>query len=112
MPRSPQNRKIRRAASPSSASAPVPSVIQTPSRSFGQIVKDGLGFGIGQAVAHTMVNSVMGIKKPEVEENERPKVEKERLCKQELIAFQVCLINHEYLCGTEQAAYSSCIRKE
>lgn len=77
----------------------------TPS-SFGQIVKEGLAFGVGQAVAHRAVASAAAVfSSPSPSRQELP-------CEKEWAAFESCMKikSAEDYCGVEQSSFTHCIR--
>ena len=84
---------------------PVQVASPTPS-SFGQIVKEGLAFGVGQAVAHRAVASLAGAF------SSAPPSNPNLPCEKEWSAFEACMKTKsadEY-CGAEQASFTQCMR--
>ena len=78
-----------------------PLVAQPPVPSFGELLKQGLGFGLGQAVAHRAVASVLN-------PSQTPS---KKVCEKELVAFESCLKTRapDVYCGNEQTAYTHCV---
>jgi hypothetical protein len=77
-----------------------------PPSSFGQIMKEGLGFGIGQSIAHRAVSAVLG---PTI--NTVTTSETKSNCVSERNAFETCMKtkNGEHHCNNEFLSYKQCI---
>jgi hypothetical protein len=75
--------------------------------SFGQIVKEGLAWGTGQAIAHRMVGGILGSTVPSQTKIESP-------CEKERIAFETCMKTKstEDFCGEEQMLYTRCLHPQ
>ncbi len=73
--------------------------------SLGQVVKEGLAFGTGQAIAHRAVASIASLWTPSQKVSEIP-------CDKERYAFESCMKtkSSDDFCGTEQMSYAQCIR--
>ena len=81
--------------------------VSQPSPSFGQIIKDGLGFGIGQSIAHHAVSTVLA---PVTTHMQQVQPEAKKTCASEREAFDRCLkINEIFNCPNELHAYKQCI---
>ncbi len=80
---------------------------------FGQLIKEGIGFGAGQAIAHRAVNAVLGATAPatsptpaSVQQTTTTK------CMPEKKAFEMCLKTktQEDQCNNEFLAFTQCIQ--
>lgn len=89
---------------------PVPAAITSPKSSFTNIVKEGIGFGIGQSIAHRVVGSVLGLAtgSSEVSETKQTKP----ACHFERNIFEDCIRTKsaEYQCSTELHSLEQCIQ--
>lgn len=78
--------------------------------SFGQIIKEGVGFGIGQSIAHRAVAAVLG---PPVAQTiiTPPPSETKASCVSERVAFETCMKtnNSQDHCNNEMLSYKQCI---
>ncbi len=85
-------------------SAPV-AVAEKPG--FGQLTKEGIGFGAGQAIAHRAVNAILG---PTV--TATATATPNQTCKAEKYAFESCLKTktQEDQCNNEFLAFTECIK--
>lgn len=90
---------------PVSSSPPV-----APPTSFGQIVKEGVGFGIGQSIAHRAVAAVVGPTTTQTISTPPPS-ETKATCVSERNAFESCMKinNSESFCNNEFLSYKQCI---
>lgn len=77
---------------------------------FGQLVKEGIGFGAGQAIAHRAVNAILGPSVAQVAES-KPS-ETITKCIPEKKAFEMCLKTktQENQCDNEFIAFTQCIQ--
>ena len=80
---------------------------------FGQLIKEGIGFGAGQAIAHRAVNAILGPTAPattptpaSVQQTTTTK------CMPEKKAFEICLKTktQEDQCNNEFLAFTQCIQ--
>jgi hypothetical protein len=109
MPRSQQNRSFK-TTTPSTIVKSQPLTpyipVQPSAPGFGQLIKEGIGFGAGQAIAHRAVNAVLGssaaVSQP---------ISQTKLCNSEREAFESCLKTQtgDSLCNNELTAYKQCI---
>lgn len=60
MPRSQQKQSTKLPAVVPKPSVPTVSSPQAPQAGFGQLIKEGIGFGIGQSIAHRAVSAILG----------------------------------------------------
>lgn len=95
---------------PSSPRLPVAS-------SFGQTMKEGFGFGVGSAIAHRVVGSLLAPAVPIASAAPLPtpvQTLPSYSCDTERSAFERCMKTQamESFCGQEQIAYTECIRME
>lgn len=76
--------------------------------SFGQIVKEGIGFGAGQAIAHRAVAALLG---PTTVQTTSQSSETKNYCVSERLAFESCLKikTNEDHCNNEIMTYKQCI---
>jgi len=74
---------------------------------FGQLIKEGIGFGAGQAIAHRAVNAILG---PTVLQQTTSATN--QTCKAEKYAFETCLKTktQEDQCNNEFLAFTECIK--
>ena len=109
MPRTQQNRSFK-----SSSLTPivkpqaiVPSgTLQPSAPGFGQLIKEGIGFGAGQAIAHRAVNAVLGPTTTTVVQT----ASESKLCNLERETFERCLKTQQGdTCNNELTAYKQCI---
>ena len=99
-----------RSSKPSKSSVPVvqpPSSLIPAQPSFGQVVKEGLAWGTGQALAHRAVAAVLGPSVPVQTKIESP-------CDKERVAFESCMKTKstEDFCGEEQMVYTRCLHPQ
>jgi hypothetical protein len=87
---------------PYSNVTPNPSNTQS---SLGQIVKEGMAFGVGSSLARKAIESILPSSYPSQTKVEHP-------CEKELNAFNQCLSNFtsESSCAAQQASYTQCIQ--
>jgi hypothetical protein len=112
MPRSQQS---SRTSKPSAliAKPHAPVVVHQPTvekPGFGQLIKEGIGFGAGQAIAHRAVNAILGPSVAQVAES-KPS-ETITKCIPEKKAFEMCLKTktQESQCDNEFIAFTQCIQ--
>lgn len=76
-----------------------------PTASFGQTIKDGIGFGAGSAIGHRIVGAILGPSVP------TSGVAPPGLCASERDAFELCLkTKHaDNQCNNEMLSYKQCI---
>lgn len=83
-----------------------PPVVHVPAQqpTFGQIVKEGFGFGVGQSVAHNVVNSLFG------KNTNQPTNTTQVKCSLERDAFENCIQtkHQEFGCENELSAFQQC----
>ena len=95
---------------PSSLHTSAP-LVQPPG--FGQLIKEGIGFGAGQAIAHRAINAVLGASAPSqpLPSQVLPS-EPKTPCLSERNLFESCLKirGHDNQCDNEQLAYTHCIQ--
>ena len=91
----------------SSVATTTPRVPTAPS--FGQTMKEGFGLGVGSAIAHRVVGSILGAPTVNVTQASAPI---SHPCDKERVAFESCMKTQsmETFCGQEQIAYTDCIR--
>lgn len=109
MPRSQQSKSPMLVTKPH---APV--VVHQPTSEkpgFGQLVKEGIGFGAGQAIAHRAVNAILGSATtvPDTPAQQSTFITK---CTPEKKAFEMCLKTktQEDQCNNEFLAFTQCIQ--
>jgi hypothetical protein len=75
---------------------------------FGQLVKEGIGFGAGQAIAHRAVNAILGPTTTATLTQSVPATK----CVPEKKAFEMCLKTktQEDQCNNEFLAFTQCIQ--
>ena len=86
-----------------------PQIYNPPSQpGFGQIVKEGIGFGIGQSIAHRAVSAILGPPTTTVIQNSS---EKKDYCVSEKNTFDLCMKTtiQEDRCNNEHLAYTQCL---
>jgi hypothetical protein len=110
MPRS-QNSKPKPTLLPAKIQNPMSSVgaYTPPPPSFGQVVKEGFAFGTGSAIAHRIFGAATNAILPS-SSSTTPGA----LCDKERLAFETCMKTKsaDDFCGSEQTAYTQCIRLE
>jgi hypothetical protein len=92
---------------PTPSSTPLP--VSQPS--LGQMVKEGIGFGVGSAIAQRAVSAVFGA--PTINMTSSPSQQNVvRPCEKELNAFETCMKtkSSDDFCGNEQISYTRCLR--
>jgi hypothetical protein len=106
MPRTSNSKSSVPMAKPHSTSL-VPSPSLPAQSSFGQVIKEGLAWGTGQALAHRAVAAVLGPSVPVQTKIESP-------CEKERIAFETCMKTKstEDFCGEEQMLYTRCLHPQ
>ncbi len=110
MPRSQQSSKM-----PAAVHKPSPPVIVHPPTlekpGFGQLIKEGIGFGAGQAIAHRAVAAILGPTTVATVQPTQP-TESTTKCFAEKRAFEVCLKTktQEDQCNNEFLAFTQCIQ--
>ena len=79
--------------------------------SFGGIMKEGLAFGAGQAIASRAVASILGLSSVPTSQPASQKNEN-HLCEKERLSFEACLKTKsaDIFCGGEQLTYAQCIK--
>lgn len=114
MPRSHQPRPRRPSTPPVILPKPSPPVVvhpPTPEKpGFGQLIKEGIGFGAGQAIAHRAVNAILGPTIVATQQSaQTPETSK---CSTERKAFEVCLKTktQEDQCNNEFLAFTQCVQ--
>lgn len=111
MPRNGSSHKISPKPTVPTVIKPIPSAIMTPPpTSFGQIVKEGFGFGAGSALAHRAVAAVLGPTTTQTILTPTPS-ETKATCVSERVAFESCLKTraNEDQCNNEFLSYKQCI---
>lgn len=105
MPR--QSPPPKKSVVPISKPLPLTPHLSPPPSSFGQIVKEGLAFGVGQAVAHRAVASLATMLTPPATPS-RPDL----LCEKEWASFESCIKTKSLddYCGAEQSSYKQCMQ--
>lgn len=83
-----------------------PSVISAVPSSFGQVVKDGIGFGAGSAIGQRVVAAMFG---PQTISVTPTPSEKKEFCLSERDTFEACM-RSQSVCNNEFLAYSQCIK--
>ncbi len=75
---------------------------------FGQLIKEGIGFGAGQAIAHRAVNAILGPTTTATLTQPVPTTK----CTPEKKAFEMCLKTktQEDQCNNEFLAFTQCIQ--
>lgn len=78
--------------------------------SFGQIVKEGIGFGAGQAIAHRAVAAILGPTTVQTLTTSQSS-ETKNYCVSERVAFESCLKikTNDDQCNNEIISYKQCI---
>ena len=107
MPRSQQSRSFKSSTLPTLVKSN-PIIQHTPSQpsapGFGQLIKEGIGFGAGQAIAHRAINAVLGSSQT------LPTPSQHKHCISEREAFESCLKTQQSDgCNNELTAYKQCI---
>ena len=79
---------------------------------FGQLIKEGIGFGAGQAIAHRAVNAILGPTTATTVATTVPTESKPTKCMPEKKAFEMCLKTktQEDQCNNEFLAFTQCIQ--
>lgn len=85
---------------PQTSLNPIPQV----GPSFGQLIKEGIGFGAGQAIAHRAVAAVLG-------STASTSSEANKKCVSEQVTFETCLKTrtNEDQCNNEMLSYKQCL---
>ena len=80
----------------------------TPQPGFGQLIKEGIGFGIGQSIANRAVSAVLG---PATVNAVQHSNESKPICVFEKNTFDQCLRikTQEDHCNNEHLAYTQCL---
>ena len=114
MPRNNQSRPVS-VSVPVSTRPPIahlPTTIQHQPAGFGQLIKEGIGFGAGQAIAHRAVNAVLGSTATATATgtvNQQPS-EQKTPCLSERNFFEACIRSQSINdCNNEILAYKQCI---
>lgn len=91
---------------PSFPAAIPPTPITQPG--FGQLIKEGIGFGAGQAIAHRAVNAILG---PATTTVAQQSADPKGPCYSERNLFETCMKikTQEDHCNNEHLAYTSCL---
>jgi hypothetical protein len=81
-----------------------------PTTGFGQLIKEGIGFGAGQAIAHRAVNAILGpaaTTTTVVQQSTDPKSP----CHSERTTFETCMKikTQDDHCNNEHLAYTQCL---
>ena len=79
------------------------SIVSTPAEpSFGQMMKQGLAWGTGQAIAHRMFGPTVTVP---------IQTKMESSCEKERLSFEACMKTKtsEDFCGEEQMIYTRCL---
>jgi len=90
----------------------LPAIIPPPvtQPGFGQLIKEGIGFGAGQAIAHRAVNAILG---PSAAATTviQPAAEPKSPCFSERNLFETCMRikTQEDHCNNEHLAYTHCL---
>lgn len=82
-------------------------VIHTPSSTMGQSIKDGIGLGVGSALAQRAVSAIFG--PPTVTTVSQLPSEPNAPCISERNIFETCM-RSQTVCNNEFLAYSQCIK--
>jgi hypothetical protein len=83
-----------------------PSIITAAPSSFGQVMKDGIGFGAGSAIGQRVVAAMFG---PQTISVAPAPSERKELCLSERDTFEACM-RSQTVCNNEFMAYSHCIK--
>ena len=80
-----------------------PPVVAPAAPGFGQVLKEGLAFGVGQATAHNLVNSFFGTNKVQT-------IQVASKCNPERTAFENCLKTKtlDEQCSSEMISLQQC----
>lgn len=98
---------------------PQTTLVPTPSApSFGQTIKEGIGFGAGSAIGHRIVGAVLGPSTMSTITSATPSTPLDSIqtshqkCMSERNAFELCLKtkSQEDVCNNEFNAYTQCIQ--
>jgi len=93
---------------PSKPSIPAisPPPIQQPG--FGQLIKEGIGFGAGQAIAHRAINAILG---PTATTVVQQVTDAKSPCFSERNVFETCMRikTQEDHCNNEHLTYTHCL---
>jgi hypothetical protein len=83
---------------------------QYPQMSIGTSIKDGVGFGIGSALAHRMVGAFFPTNRIAIAPEPAAQKQSES-CETERRAFENCLINEsEFFCHNQQESLTACLK--
>lgn len=120
MPRSPQKSYSSSKSTVSKPNLPVPytpapppMAYQPAAPSFGQVVKEGFGLGVGQSIAHRAVSAVLGPPSISMTQQQSPSIpETKKNCLSERDTFETCMktSGREDTCNQELFAYKDCIK--
>jgi hypothetical protein len=106
MPRSQQSKSPIIQNKPSPPLVAHQSILEKPG--FGQLIKEGIGFGAGQAIAHRTVSAILGSSIPV----QTPEATNTIKCSAEKKAFEFCLKTktQEDQCNNEFLAFTQCFQ--
>ena len=118
MPRSQQNSSTKSFSTHKAPSALTvrprspPVVYQTPTQAgFGQLIKEGIGFGAGQAIAHRAVNAIFGSTTTAPSSLVQQSADPKNPCYSERSLFETCMKikTQDDHCTNEHLAYTQCL---
>lgn len=83
-----------------------PTIVHTQTAGFGQLIKEGIGFGAGSAIAQRAVTAILG---PPTVSTVVSSPEKKATCLSERDLFEACMRSQNE-CNNEYLSYSHCIK--
>ena len=108
-PSSPPSKRASSLPVPTKQSISTVPSVAPPQAGFGQLIKEGIGFGAGQAIAHRAVNAILGPAAPTTVIQKAS--EEKGVCSSERNLFETCMRikTQEDHCNNEHLAYTHCL---